>query len=63
MRGLLKPLIGAAIPLPYAVFILLPLCFSLLLSASIQPGLLHHANLSIAAGAYLDRIIPAPELD
>ena len=35
----LKSLIGAAIPLPYAVFRLLPLRFSLLLSASIKPDL------------------------
>ena len=37
--GLLKAVIGAAIPFLYAVFSRLPLCFSLLRSASIQPYL------------------------
>ena len=38
--GLLKFLIGAVIPLLYAVLSLLPLCFFLSLSASMQPDLL-----------------------
>jgi hypothetical protein len=37
--GLLRALIGAAIPFLYTVFIISPLCCSLLLPASIQPGL------------------------
>jgi hypothetical protein len=37
--GLLKSLIGAAIPFLYTVFSISPLCCSLLLPASIQPGL------------------------
>lgn len=37
--GLLKSLIGAAIPFLYTVFSLSSLCCSLLLPASIQPGL------------------------
>ena len=37
--GLLKSLIGAAIPLLHIVSSLSPLCISLSLSVSIQPGL------------------------
>jgi hypothetical protein len=37
--GLLKSLIGAAIPLLHIVASLSPLCISLSLSVSIQPGL------------------------
>jgi len=37
--GLLKSLIGAAIPLLHTVASLWPLCISLSLSVSIQPGL------------------------